>query len=696
MTLLKLASVAGIAAAVLVLSAYTAPLPHANGPRFHPRAPVAAAADSLDGVCATLQLFSGDSSVGYLYRNGNGYAFTSAVASATSFRLEATLLNRYEIFDSSGGHLFLSVITWIMPGADYGDRSDWTFKLNVNGRYTITSTNYGSQIGVYLGTLGGSSSGYTMALATATGCFTPPDVATFTSGRPQVGVTSSGKLLGVMDMHAHIAAANAFGGDMHCGDAWASGGVTAAMPTHNCPEFLTSIGIGTLLEGLFAGTALSAVEDGWPTFNDWPSWNSVLHEQSYYRSIQRAYESGLRVLNALLVANRVICELFPVKSLGSCDEMDQIRAQVTYLYKMQDYIDAESGGAGKGWFRIAKTPSEVRSIVAAGNLAVIIGMEMSEVFGCRIVKGVSQCSKADIDAGFDEVAAMGVTGFFPVHKFNNALGGTRMDPGTTGAFINIGNAWSTGEWWDLESCPTGPNDQPSAVTSADFGLVLALNLLGLPSGKSLPNYPSGPVCNKQGLTALGEYVIRKMMSRGWIVHVDHMSIPTSNATMNIILSSGYPGVISEHSWSDYSTVNKVLQAGGVVAAYPYNATKFVQEWRNYRNLQYGSKITSFGVGTDVNGLAVQATPRTDASIDPFVYYPFTSLAGTTVQKQVVGQRTYDINTDGVAQYGQYAEWFVDNLHKAGSEGDMLKQQFLNSAETYVAMWEKSRKWAGLD
>ncbi|KXS08983.1 hypothetical protein M427DRAFT_76091 [Gonapodya prolifera JEL478] len=697
MRALALLSPIAASLALLVGNALAAPLrdrSSAEPHHLHARAPISAPSDSLDGVCATFQLFSGDSNLGYLYRKGNGYQFTSDVTAATSFRLEATLLSRYEIFDSSGGHLFLSVITWIMPGADYGDRSDWKFALQPNGRYTIVSTSQGSQIGVFLGTLGGAGSGYSMALASASGCFTPPDVTTATSGVSTAGV-SNGKIVGVIDMHAHIAAGNAFGGNMHCGDSWSPGGVTKALQANACPGYETTISIGTLLESIFSGRDIGQAKgDGWPTFNGWPTYQSVLHEQAYYRGIQRAYESGLRVLNALLVANRVICTLFPAKDLGSCDEMDQIRAQATYLTSMQDYIDAQSGGVGKGWFRIVTTPAELRAVVGQGKLAVTVGIEASEIFGCRVSNGNSMCSEADVDAGFDEVAKMGVSGFFPVHKFDNALGGTRMDPGATGAFINIGNLYSTGSWWDLVSCPNGPSDQPQPTSQSDLALVVAMGILALPTGTSAPNYPSGPVCNTRGLTKMGEYVVKKMMSRGWVVHVDHMSVKTANDTLNILINAGYPGVISEHSWSDYYIVNRVLQAGGVVSAIAFNSTDFVKEWRNYRNLPEGSKVTAFGYGSDINGFFTNAAPRTDATTDPLVY-PFTSLAGTTVDRQVMGQRTFDLNTDGVAQYGQYADWMVDDVKKAGAEAALMKAHFLNSAEAYTSMWERARKWAGL-
>ena len=71
---------------------------------------ITAAADALDGVCATLQAYDGSRSLGFVVRSGDGYGFTSSASAATPFRLEATQLSRYELFDSSGAPAYQSVV----------------------------------------------------------------------------------------------------------------------------------------------------------------------------------------------------------------------------------------------------------------------------------------------------------------------------------------------------------------------------------------------------------------------------------------------------------------------------------------------------------------------------------------------------------------------------------------------------------
>ena len=143
-------------------------------------------------------------------------------------------------------------------------------------------------------------------------------------------------------------------------------------------------------------------------------------------------------------------------------------------------------------------------------------------------------------------------------------------------------------------------------------------------------------------------------------------------------------------------VNRMLGVGGFVAGYAFSATgdgqdtpTFLDEWRANKGLANGSKITGYGMGSDVNGLGPQAAPRLDAGSRPLAY-PFTATNGTRVAKQVYGSRTFDLNTDGVAQYGLYADWITDLIDQAGPDAALLRRHLLNGAEAYTVMWEKAR------
>ncbi|MFT4262046.1 MAG: hypothetical protein QM572_01565, partial [Nocardioides sp.] len=581
--------------------------------------------------------------------------------------------------------------------SEYSTRADWT-TVREGTALRLTNLATGGQLGI--GTLGlGSANATITPVAATTGCFTAPDSTVTYSGTPGASVDGDGNLVGLVDAHIHITAADAFGGGFRCGTPFAAGGITQALAP--CPTTHGAGTKGSIFENLIAGTSLTdTADDGWPTFSDWPTPHSLLHEQAYFRSIERAWRAGLRVMNALLVENRVICTLYD--PLASCDEMDSIRRQAAYVHEMQDYIDAQSGGPGKGFFRIVTTPAQLRQVVAEGKLAVTLGTENSELFGCTESSG---CDEADVDAGLDELQSLGVMNVYPVHKFDNAFGGTRFDSDGSSATVNLGNLISSGHWWQAEKCDSPHDNEQSLNDDALESVIATIGGGQVPAGTVLPVYPSGNICNVRGLTDLGAYFIRQLIKRGMVINIDHMGVKTAEATLDIAEAEHYAGIASAHTWSDRSVVNRILGLGGMVSSYAFAAgpsgvedadgdstaldPSFVSEWRANNALPNGSRITGYGYGSDTNGLGAQPDPRDDAATDPLTY-PFTAPSGVTMGRQTVGQRTFDINSDGVAQYGLFADWYADLLHEAGPDASTLRGQLMDGAEAYVRSWEAAQ------
>ena len=170
---------------------------------------------------------------------------------------------------------------------------------------------------------------------------------------------------------------------------------------------------------------------------DWPDYKSLTHEQTYWRWLERAWRGGLRVYVNLFVENRVLCEVYPYKQ-NSCNEMDSVLLQAKRIREMQDYIDAQMGGPGKGFFRIVSSPYEARKVINRGKLAVVQGMEVSEPFGCGLKNGFPTCDEAQIDAWLDRLHDLGVRQLEITNKFDNALTGVAGDNGTTGTIVDGG------------------------------------------------------------------------------------------------------------------------------------------------------------------------------------------------------------------------------------------------------------------
>jgi len=70
-----------------------------------------------------------------------------------------------------------------------------------------------------------------------------------------------------------------------------------------------------------------------------------------------------------------------------------------------------------------------------------------------------------------------------------------------------------------------------------------------------------------------------------------------------------------------------------------------------------------------------------------IEYPFKSFdGGVTIDKQRSGERTFDINEDGIAHYGLFPDW-VEGLRQLG--GDAIVDDMANGAEAYLQMWERA-------
>ncbi|WP_038171231.1 hypothetical protein [Tomitella biformata] len=645
----------------------------------------------LAGGCYALAASTG----GFIQRAGDGYAASADSAGAESFRAQAAQLGRFLFFGSDEAMIAANSGA-VVASAAAGPGADWTVAY-ADGAYTIASTASGERLGVVPGSdalvvlgLDATKADGEFQLTTASGCATFPEAGVNATGAPFTGTDANGNLQGYADTHVHQATQGFIGGMVHCGHPYDPLGITVALK--DCADHGAS-GETALLEKILSGDDPLAPHDtaGWPNFEHNPTAGTQTHEQTYYRSVERSWRGGQRIHTNLFVTNDVLCELYPLKDT-TCNGMEVMRIQYRQLHDLQDYIDAQYGGPGRGWFRIVTTFEQGREVIESGRLAVVMGVEISDLFGCTITDGVPQCDEADIDAGLDELQELGIQQIVLVHKFDNALGGTRMDSDFNGLAVNIGNFIATGRFWQVEPCTTELEDnaQPIAIPGADA-------LTGaLPAGVTVPVYPAGHNCNAVGLTGLGDYAVRGMVDRGITVDLDHLSAKASDQVLNILEETRYPRVISSHSWTDKRNFQRILALGGFVGAYangmdemPENRGRdagFVENWKYTRAHSDPSRLFGFGYGSDTNGFAPQAAARETATAPP-VTYPFTAFDGTVLDRNQMGSRTFDINTDGRAQYGLTPDWIEDGRLVAGAQGSQFQADMANGAEAYLRTWE---------
>jgi len=668
----------GIAAAVSVVVALLSAMPAS--------AAGAGAGDrySLAGGCYGLR----SAATGKLVaKTPSGYAATApGLAGAELFRMQATDLGSYLLYGEASDFLGISPLGPVRPAELPSPKADWQVNGSSN---SFKLTSIGTQQGLRTGPagvleVGPAGSAGTFSFVRASGCPEYPEVAINAVGKPSTGSPAYGEVSGLMEGHMHGMAFEFLGGRAHCGRPWSRYGAPYALV--DCPDHYPN-GAGAVLENTVSYGNPVGTHDpvGWPTFKDWPDSQSLTHEQSYYRWIERAWRGGLRVYVNLLVENRVLCEIYPLKK-NSCDEMDSVYLQARDIYEMQDYIDAQAGGPGKGFFRIVTNPFQARRVANQGKLAVVLGMEVSEPFGCGERNHNPKCNEADINRELDHLQRIGVRQLEITNKFDNALTGVAGDSGSTGTLTNTGNYYATGHYWDMEHCADGENSDraPTTVHNDDEVISNGLDALLVPG--ATPVYPSEPLCNKQGLTNLGAFAIRQIMKRKMIFDPDHMGVYGRDAALNLLESQDYSGVISSHSWSTKGTLPRVYGLGGVVTPYAGDSTSFVGDWQQLRDAFSGKQYFGVGYGADMNGFGAQGGPR-GADVPNPVSYPFRSFDGEVkLFRQHSGKRVFDINTDGVAHYGLFPDWIEDLRMLAGKP---IVRDMGRGAEAYLQMWERA-------
>src|SRR5947208_4316405 len=180
--------------------------------------------------------------------------------------------------------------------------------------------------------------------------------------------------------------------------------------------------------------------------------------------------------------------------------MDTVRRGLKDMHAIQNYVDAQAGGPGKGFFQIVTDPYQARRVINKGKMAVVLEVEVSEPFDCRGWDKPT-CDQAQVDKGLNEMYGLGVRSSLLLNKFDNPLTGVRFDSGPTGVLINAGNKQSAGTFFSARTC-TGALHDNEIFTGFQPGstfLDTALSTLGVPSG-TLPAYPPPPHCNTRGLT----------------------------------------------------------------------------------------------------------------------------------------------------------------------------------------------------
>jgi len=640
--------------------------------------------------------------------NGLGFRFENiSVQGAAHFFFKPTSFSNFLLTDKDGRYLASHLPAEISAGRYAGQFAEWQLTAVDDGNFGYQYQFHGNGLnmnlrhnysggGLYffdLLNLTNRNSETRFKFVPQTDCTPFPEATVNVSGdRESLKGNVADPVRGYVDPHTHISSYEFMGGKMMHGKPFHRWGVEEALNdssvVHGPDGSLDIIG------NLYAYNDVNKRYDtrGWPDFPWWPNRQQLSHSGYYYKWIERAYLSGLRLMVTDIVENEVLCKVQSTVNPASwvnpnsCDTMDSIRLQIQRLYEMQDYIDAQSGGPNKGFFRIVTSSEQAREVIANGQLAVLMGVEASETFNCGLA---DNCNRNTVEATLNELYDLGIRTIYPTHKFDNQIGGSRVEDG----FINVGQLLASGRFFETKECEAETHGNHFSSGFPLIGDVPVIkDILGV-AGLS-PEYDENiEHCNKHGITELGVYLVNRMIDKNMLIELDHASADTATAVMDIVEARNYSGVISSHSWMNsagdgglHNNTKRLIHSGGIVAPYNSDANSLSGSISRYLDeVEQTPYLNGVGFGTDMSGLGGQAGPRSNASTEP-LEYPYTSEFGLVFDQQIAGNRTFDLNQEGIAQYGLVADHLQDIREQAPSR---IYESVMNSAEAYLQMWQRA-------
>jgi microsomal dipeptidase-like Zn-dependent dipeptidase len=737
------------ALALAIAASAIACTPHVERPPPPPHDGVHSFASGCYAVDAT---DPGSTNTRWLAASADGGSFEFAATSLEAgarFRMRASDLGTYLFYDTAEHYLvadeagalgreseLLSDV--LLIDDTYRSPAEWELQTSANDAERFQLRHRAT--GRFLGTRGlvdEERDAAVVALYPRTDCAEFPELTLDAEGEVDASAWADGAVFGIVETHAHLFTSFGFGGGgMFHGAPFHRLGVEHALPS--CEPFhgfegrrdlmgyafsgLGDLDPDALLPVLVSGRTPEANHrtDGYPTFSDWPSsWGSATHQTMYYRWLERAWMAGLRLFVQHATTNSVLCEFIAgidaQRTRYSCNDMVAVEREIEEAYALERYVDAQWGGPGRGWLRIVTTPADARRVIGEGRLAVVLGIETSNLFDCFLTprEGYPACDEAHVRAELDRFHALGVRAIFPVHKLDNAFsaGDGDRNVGQIGSFINSGH-WSS----YVEDCPAvdsvfdegsvtfgglnmprtdylapAPNDMSGFADAPLATLAPFLTLLEEPPLE-------GDWCQSAGLTPLGETLILEMMRRGMILEVDHLPRRSYVRAFELLALHGYPAAATHGTTYD----GRLYELGGVSktglgrCGDPTRPGAMGDRLRDRIALiALHGGYPAEGFGFDLNGFAGGPGPRfgpnTVCGTTPQsngVTYPFDSYRGdVTFTAPHLGERDVDFDTEGMLHIGLLPELIEDARNDGVTDAEL--EPLFRSAEAYLRMWERA-------
>ncbi|MGC6415829.1 MAG: membrane dipeptidase [Bradymonadia bacterium] len=522
---------------------------------------------------------------------------------------------------------------------------------------------------------------------------------------------------GFADLHNHQASDKAFGGAFNIGYVHGphQGKLKSCDGTHSSVFKKFAAGTGVHKD---APSKQVRKPDQW-----WPHYSDGSHVQTHIEHLKKAHQSGLRLMLATAVSNQALCLLTSKPSKRrkiQCDDMDSAKTQLKAM------IDFD---AKHDWYKIVHNPWEARLAIANNQLAVVLGIEVSNLM---------PESHGDWRDQLDELYDMGVRSIELAHETDSRF---------------VGNAHQHGRMFKVMN----NLKKLSQPITQIFGFIGA----DLPKSKNVKDFIQyftksrsvehcekkyrdlGFDCNKLGFSSVGRELVKELMKKKMFLPIDHISRRARAQIYDMSKGNGFYPLFASHTRTDKVShpqeqrgghgsheymlsdddLERIRRTGGLIGLRAGHFSMLeIKNCINQRIRCWGSSESlaqnlchaartglAMAMGTDFGGPVNMTAPRfahkdkrthrwdgLPAACPRNVEMGFVTPFG--YQKQF---KAYEPKTIG----GNHRDYKVRGLAHTGHEKDLIEEmrslgapvsavRLDYSAESFIRMWERMYKSKG--
>ncbi|TQV70540.1 hypothetical protein FKG94_21190 [Exilibacterium tricleocarpae] len=487
-------------------------------------------------------------------------------------------------------------------------------------------------------------------------------------GRPWQPVRSvhTAPVPGFADVHVHQAASLAYVGGWYWGDHRSPFlSHAAAACTGDNHGNLSALGLQNLEP--FLGAHDGEIY-GYPSFNHWPRWSDIKHQQVTHAWLKQAHDNGLNLIVASLVNNQwlsaaMIASGKHQNSLSPAD-MEAVKRQIISLKKMSEE---------NTWYKIVRDPWEARRAIEAGRLAVVLAVEVSDLMPRSDGPWLQQ---------LHDLYDMGVRNIQLAHESNSLFSGAAYHRDAFKYNSRI-KAWFDRDI-DYASGGNGTNN-PIGLTAAGVQLLHEMIRLNMPI--DIAHLPLKTQRQIYNLVA---------------DHYRHYPLFHSHTRLEALLKAADKSVLKEHLVTD-EVLSYVRKTGGLLglrtgeeAMLSYRqpgkgqvvANNCDGSSRSFTQFyQYADDLgVNLAFGSDFNGFITQMPPRFGAGAcasAPTASEQNRQAAAQGQPDATAPGYVQEFNDKGLAHIG-LLPGLLHDMQTLGADTENIG----NSAESFIRMWER--------